>query len=112
MSFDLHIISKNKERSSQHKYSLERLLFKMSSTKNIAQDPIDYYDYEDDFSGYDEVYLTSNKGGGGGRRKKSGNKGELNVYSSKHTRLQLERKSVVMPIVSKRKKGRGRRMEI
>ena len=76
----------------------------MSPNKNIAPFVIDDYDYDydDEYCDYDEVYISSNKGGSGGGNNKTGSKGALNVYSSKHTRLQAERKT--MPKTSSRKK--------
>jgi len=77
----------------------------MLPTKSTAPYVVDDYDYDydDDYLDYDEVYISSNKGGsGGGRGNKTGSKEGLNVYSSKHTRLQAERKT--MPKTSKRKK--------
>jgi len=55
-------------------------------------DMMDDYPYDDDYFDYDEVYATCNtRGGGGGKTKLKKDTG-TNVYSSRHTRLQAERK--------------------
>ena len=76
------------------------------SDNNITQEFIvndyDYYKYDDNddyYNGYfdDEVYLTSNIRGRGGRRSGIGKKekGIVNVYSSRHARIQTERKKAM-----------------
>jgi|EP00979_Chaetoceros_neogracilis_P005595 hypothetical protein len=74
----------------------------MSATKDLKKD----YDHDAGYYEYDEVYLTSNVRGRGGRRSRAANKDKegLNVYSSRHVRLKLERKAASR--TSNRKKRR------
>jgi len=77
------------------------------SKNNITQqqqdrsvvDDYDCYKYDDYYNGYfdDEVYLTSNIRGRGGRHSGMGKKekGTVNVYSSRHARIQTERKKAM-----------------
>jgi|AntRauTorckE5430_2_1112549.scaffolds.fasta_scaffold00235_5 hypothetical protein len=63
-------------------------------SKNPTKDLKKNYDHDAGYYEYDEVYLTSNVRGRGGRRSRAANKDKegLNVYSSRHVRLKLERK--------------------